>query len=151
MRFTSKKFLPAALIGLATTSLLACSASTDTSSTEEVEDAGIETSAPASAEEITTSSSTMSTLPPVSETATTTPVVLMPNVVCMNLQAAQDEIQKNGVFFSRSDDATGMNRSQLIDRNWIVIKQTPLPGQPVAELEAVLSAVKYGESTGGVC
>ena len=76
---------------------------------------------------------------------------LMPNVVCMNLQAAQDEIQKYGVFFSRSDDATGMNRSQILDRNWIVVKQTPLPGQPVTELEAVLSAVKIGESTGGIC
>ena len=76
---------------------------------------------------------------------------LMPNVVCMNLQAAQDAIQDHGVFFSRSKDASGRNRSQLIDRNWIVIKQSPAPGKMIAEGDAVLSAVKIGESTGGIC
>ena len=76
---------------------------------------------------------------------------LMPNVVCMNLQAAQDAIQDHGVFFSRSNDATGRNRSQFIDRNWIVIKQSPAPGTKIGEFDAVLSAVKIGESTGGRC
>lgn len=76
---------------------------------------------------------------------------LMPNVVCMNLQEAQDEIQDHGVLLSRSRDATGRNRSQLIDRNWIVIKQSPAPGKKIAEGEAMLSAVKIGESTGGIC
>jgi hypothetical protein len=76
---------------------------------------------------------------------------LMPNVVCMNLQAAQDLIQDHGVFLSRSKDASGRNRSQLIDRNWIVIKQSPAPGKKIAEGDAMLSAVKIGESTGGIC
>jgi hypothetical protein len=76
---------------------------------------------------------------------------LMPNVVCMNLQEAQDEIQDHGVLLSRSRDATGRNRSQLIDRNWIVIKQSPAPGKKIAEGKAMLSAVKIGESTGGIC
>ena len=76
---------------------------------------------------------------------------LMPNVVCMNLQAAQDLIQDHGVFLSRSKDASGRNRSQLIDRNWIVIKQTPAPGKKIGEGDAMLSAVKIGESTGGLC
>ena len=76
---------------------------------------------------------------------------LMPNVVCMNLQEAQDEIQDHGVFFSRSRDATGRNRMQLIDSNWIVIKQSPAPGKKIGEGDAMLSAVKIGESTGGVC
>ncbi|PXW31303.1 UNVERIFIED_CONTAM: hypothetical protein DES50_10569 [Williamsia faeni] len=69
----------------------------------------------------------------------------MPAVVCMNLQDAQDLIQENGVFFSRSDDATGQGRMQAIDRNWIVVSQTPAAGTPVGELEAVLSVVKIGE------
>jgi len=70
---------------------------------------------------------------------------IMPDVVCQNLQDAQDEIQRAGVFFSRSDDASGQGRAQLIDRNWIVVAQTPARGSPVSEAEAILSAVKIGE------
>jgi len=77
--------------------------------------------------------------------------MLMPDVLCMNLQAAQDEIQDRGVFFSRSEDATGQGRRQILDSNWVVVKQTPAPGQPIGEFEALLSVVKIGESTGGVC
>ena len=84
---------------------------------------------------------TTTTLPP----ATTAAQVLMPDVVCMNLQDAQDTIQLAGVFFSRSDDASGRGRNQVLDRNWQVVAQTPAPGTPVGELEAVLSVVKYGE------
>jgi hypothetical protein len=69
----------------------------------------------------------------------------MPDVVCMNLQAAQDRIQAAGVFFSRSADATGAGRRQVVDSNWIVVGQTPSAGATVGELEAVLSAVKIGE------
>ncbi len=76
---------------------------------------------------------------------------LMPNVVCMTLQEAQDEIQDHGVFYSKSEDATGKNRGQWVDSNWIVVKQSPAPGTKIGEGEAVLSAVKIGESTGGVC
>lgn len=69
----------------------------------------------------------------------------MPNVVCMDLQLAQDTIQEAGVFFSRSEDATGQGRAQVLDRNWIVIAQTPDAGSTVGELEAVLSVVKDTE------
>ena len=150
MQIHTKKFYSAVAIGLTLVTLSNCSASTDATSSEDNESKTTEETVATASEETTTSASTMTTLP--AETTTTAAlVVLMPNVVCMNLQAAQDEIQKYGVFFSRSDDATGMNRSQILDRNWIVVKQTPLPGQPVTELEAVLSAVKIGESTGGIC
>jgi hypothetical protein len=70
---------------------------------------------------------------------------LMPDVVCMNLQDAQDTIQTKGVFFSRSRDATGEGRRQLIDSNWQVVAQTPAPGTPIGEFEAVLEVVKFGE------
>jgi hypothetical protein len=142
-----KNFRSAAAIGLTLIALSACSASTDESSSEETENTTTEETVAAVVEETTTTESSLTS----DSSTTVAPIVLMPNVVCMNLQAAQDEIQKSGVFFSRSDDATGMNRSQILDRNWIVVKQTPLPGQPVTELEAVLSAVKIGESTGGIC
>ena len=72
--------------------------------------------------------------------------VPMPNVVCMNLQAAQDLIQQAGVFYSRSEDATGAGRMQILDRNWVVVAQTPAVGVPIGEGDAVLSAVKKGES-----
>jgi hypothetical protein len=73
-------------------------------------------------------------------------VAVMPSVVCMNLQSAQNLIQEAGVFFSRSTDATGAGRSQIVDSNWVVVGQTPLPGAPVTEGEAMLSAVKIGET-----
>ncbi len=71
----------------------------------------------------------------------------MPNVVCMNLQDAQDLIQTTGVFFSSSYDATGEGRSQFIDSNWVVVSQTPAPGTPIGEGDANLGAVKYGETS----
>ena len=70
---------------------------------------------------------------------------LMPDVVCMNLQDAQDRIQEEGVFYSRSSDATGRGRSQIIDSNWIVVGQEPQPGEPIGEGDAVLSVVKNNE------
>ena len=69
----------------------------------------------------------------------------MPDVICMGLQAAQDEIQDHGVFFSKSVDASGQGRRQLWDRNWIVVAQEPAPGEKIGEFEAVLSVVKTNE------
>jgi hypothetical protein len=70
---------------------------------------------------------------------------LMPDVVCLNLQTAQDVIQDHGVFFSRSQDATGADRMQIVDRNWVVVVQSPAPGTPMGEGEAVLFVVKNDE------
>ncbi len=86
--------------------------------------------------------------PASSASATAAPVlVAMPNVMCMNLQAAQDLIQEQGVFFSRSKDATGQGRRQVLDANWVVVGQTPTAGELIGEGDAVLSVVKIGEST----
>jgi hypothetical protein len=109
----------------------------------------------------TTGSTTTTALPATTTPATTTPVTtapatttpvptstgpgLMPDVVCLNLQVAQDKIQQAGVFFSRSHDATGNGRLQILDRDWLVVAQTPAPGTPFGEGEAVLDVVKYGE------
>jgi hypothetical protein len=70
---------------------------------------------------------------------------LMPSVVCMNLQDAQNEIQDHGVFGSRSEDATGQGRRQILDRNWQVVAQQPDAGTAIGEFDATLFAVKYGE------
>lgn len=69
----------------------------------------------------------------------------MPDVVCLNLQDAQNKIQDHGVFFSRSEDASGKARQQMWDRNWVVVAQRPAAGTKVGEGEAVLSVVKKGE------
>ncbi|WP_264766387.1 PASTA domain-containing protein [Nocardia macrotermitis] len=63
----------------------------------------------------------------------------------MNLQDAQNAIHAAGVFFSRSRDATGAGRKQILDRNWIVVAQSPGPGTPISEGDAILSVVKNGE------
>ena len=73
------------------------------------------------------------------------PTVLMPDVRCMDLQYAQDTIQDAGVWLSRSVDATGEGRMQVMDRNWTVVAQTPAPGTPIGEGEALLSVVKDNE------
>lgn len=41
--------------------------------------------------------------------------------------------------------ATGQDRMQVIDSNWAVVGQSPDPGAPIGEGDAVLSVVKYGE------
>jgi beta-lactam-binding protein with PASTA domain len=69
----------------------------------------------------------------------------MPDVVCMNLQTAQDEIQDHGVLLSRSEDASGAGRMQVLDRNWVVVEQSPATGTPIGEGEAVLFVVKNDE------
>ena len=70
---------------------------------------------------------------------------VMPDVVGMNLQDAQDKIQEAGVFYSRSEDATGEGRRQIMDRNWVVVGQNIEPGASFGEGDAVLSVVKEGE------
>lgn len=70
---------------------------------------------------------------------------VMPDVVCMSLQEAQDAIHDAGVFFSRSKDGTGQDRSQILDSNWVVTAQSPAAGTRFGEGDAVLTAVKYGE------
>lgn len=112
------------------------------------------TTVPAPETTVTTTTAAPTTVPPateppVTEPPATAPAALMPDVVGMNLQEAQDTIQLTGVFFSRSFDATGAGRSQVIDSNWYVVCQSPSPGTPIGEGDANLGAVKYGES--GTC
>ncbi len=74
----------------------------------------------------------------------------MPNEVGKGLQAAQDDLQRvsrNPVFISRSTDATGAGRHQILDRDWKVCGQTPAAGTTVAATGDVsFAAVKLGEN-----
>lgn len=141
-----RMFAVATMLVLTTGALSACG------------DSGDEDSATAGSVSSTTPSSTTTpaatappTTPPVTappETAAPAPApasATMPDVMCMNLQDAQDTIQANGVFFSGSFDATGQDRNQIVDSNWVVVSQEPPAGAPIGEGDARLGAVKYGE------
>ncbi|MFE6863265.1 hypothetical protein [Nocardia sp. NPDC057668] len=128
--------------------LTACATTTESTRTS--------TTAPPAAPAAITTTSAPAALPapatqapgtaaPTTSAPAVAPAALMPSVVCMNLQAAQDTIQEAGVFFSRSKDATGADRKQILDSNWVVVAQSPAAGTPFTEGEAVLSVVKIGE------
>ena len=74
----------------------------------------------------------------------------MPNEVGANLQKAQDDIQRtsgNPLFITRSEDATGAGRHQILDRNWKVCSQNVPTGTNVDQSVAiVLGVVQLTES-----
>jgi len=71
----------------------------------------------------------------------------MPKLVGQNLQDAQDRLQSRGSYVLRQDDATGLERFQVLDANWKVCSQKPRAGKrvPVDRL-VVLGAVKLNET-----
>jgi hypothetical protein len=78
-----------------------------------------------------------------------TAVGTVPDVTCMDLQAAQDTLQAAGFFNLGSEDGSGQGRMQILDRDWVVIAQSvPAGAQPSPLKRIVLASVKYGESTG---
>lgn len=74
----------------------------------------------------------------------------MPNELGKNLQDAQDDVQAasgNPLFFTRSSDATGAGRHQILDRDWKVCAQNVPAGTSVSdEADIVFSVVKLDES-----
>jgi hypothetical protein len=89
---------------------------------------------------------TVTAAPAPTTTVTVAPVVhYMPDVTGMNLQAAQDKIHDAGVFYSKSWDATGAQRHQVLDSDWTVVAQTPAAGTAFGEGDATLAVVKVGE------
>lgn len=81
-----------------------------------------------------------------STAATITGVV--PNVVCRDLQSAQDALQDAGFYVLSSRDGTGKGRRQLIDRNWVVTAQSATAGtRPRLSTRITLTVVKSGEPT----
>jgi hypothetical protein len=74
---------------------------------------------------------------------------VLPDVVCMDLRAAEDRLQQAGFANVRSTDGSGQARIQIIDRNWVVTAQSPAAGRrPPAGTRVILTSVKYGEPTG---
>lgn len=90
--------------------------------------------------------STTKSVESATEVSTSVPRPIMPDVICLPLQDAQDLIQDQGVFYSRSHDATGQDRNQLVDSNWIVIDQNIQPGEQFSEGDAILQVLKLDEA-----
>jgi hypothetical protein len=74
----------------------------------------------------------------------------MPQLVGRNLQDAQDAIQSlthDTVYLTRSHDATGRNRHQVLDRDWKVCTQNVAPGASFTAATTIdFGAVKSSES-----
>jgi beta-lactam-binding protein with PASTA domain len=74
---------------------------------------------------------------------------VVPDVVCLDLQHAQDALRAAGFYVLTSSDASGQGRQQLVDRNWVVVTQSePTGSSPEPTTTIDLAAVKLGESTG---
>ena len=70
----------------------------------------------------------------------------MPKVVGVNLQLAQDMLQKAGSFLLDQEDALGLDRIQVMDANWQVCTQSPKAGKEVpVDTMVTLASVKLTE------
>jgi len=56
---------------------------------------------------------------------------VMPDVVGMNHQLAQDTLQASGFYLLLEEDATGAGRLLIRDRNWEVVAQSVVAGSRV--------------------
>ncbi|WP_234439997.1 hypothetical protein [Streptomyces bicolor] len=136
--------IAAAIAAAALLTLTACEGTADTSSskpdsaaeetsgdTQDTDTIETDTAAPAD---------DASAAEPESETAS------LPDLVGLDLQAAQDEAQAAGFFVLDDQDASGQNRLQVFDRNWTVCSQEPEAGAYPTDTKVILYAVKDDES-----
>ncbi len=89
---------------------------------------------------------TVETRRPTAPTATSW---TMPNLVGHNLQDAQDAIQAltgDAIFLTKSHDATGAGRHQILDRDWKVCSQNVRTGAKITvDTPIDFGAAKLGE------
>ncbi|WP_202806476.1 PASTA domain-containing protein [Kribbella catacumbae] len=77
---------------------------------------------------------------------TTARSAVVPAVVGLNHQLAQDTMQAAGFYYLTEVDATGKGRLLVNDRNWVVVSQSPVGGATAAhDSKIVLSSKKIGE------
>ena len=74
----------------------------------------------------------------------------MPNEVGVNLQQAQNDIQKltgDLIFFTSSHDVSGQGRHQILDKDWKVCSQNIPAGSPITIGSKIdFGTVKLAES-----
>lgn len=90
------------------------------------------------------------TAPPSSAPPSTAPPSVqsgvVPNVVGLNHQLAQDTMQAAGFYYLTEADATGQGRLLINDRNWVVVSQQPAGGTHApADTKIILRSKKVGE------
>lgn len=72
--------------------------------------------------------------------------IIVPGVIGMDHQAAQNRMQAAGLYNLRELDGTGQGRLLIWDRNWVVIDQRPAPGSTATEnTKVTLISVKDDE------
>ena len=73
-------------------------------------------------------------------------LAVVPDVVGMSHQLAQDTLQANGFYLLHEQDATGQGRMLIYDRNWVVVSQSVPAGSSVPVTRAItLASKKIGE------
>jgi beta-lactam-binding protein with PASTA domain len=71
---------------------------------------------------------------------------VVPKVVGVNHQLAQDTMQAAGFYYLTEEDASGQGRLLLNDRNWVVVSQSPAGGTTAAlDTKILLRSKKIGE------
>ena len=71
---------------------------------------------------------------------------IVPDVVGLNHQLAQDTLQASGFYLLLEEDATGEGRMLLYDRNWVVVSQSVPAGTSAATTTTItLYSKKIGE------
>jgi hypothetical protein len=73
-------------------------------------------------------------------------VGVVPNVVGVNHQLAQDTMQAAGFYYLTEEDASGKGRLLVNDRNWVVVSQIPVGGTTTSlDTKITLRSKKIGE------
>ncbi|HEV8626938.1 MAG TPA: PASTA domain-containing protein [Acidimicrobiia bacterium] len=71
---------------------------------------------------------------------------VIPDVVCMDLQLAQDKAQAAEIYRVTAQDASGQHRRQVADQDWVVVSQTPPAGtRPKRSPQMFLKVKAYGD------
>ena len=70
---------------------------------------------------------------------------VIPDVMCMDLQLAQDKAQAAGIYRVDVQDASGRHRRQTDDQTWVVVSQTPAPGTRPKRPRLTLEVRAYGD------
>ena len=87
----------------------------------------------------------LTTTPPPPPTSTARTGVV-PNVIGVNHQLAQDTMQAAGFYYLTEEDASGQKRLLINDRNWVVVSQSPAGGAKAPlDTKILLRSKKIGE------